>query len=68
MVEQSRKEFIQNLKQLMHFFNNLKDASKQTDEMKADLFKKDISSPKEKIGFEFKFETNPFDKAVLERK
>ena len=36
--------------------------------MKADLFKKDMSSPKEKIGFEFKFETNPFDKGVLERK
>ena len=68
MVEQSKREFIDNLKKLMYVFNNLKDASKQNDERRATIFEAGEQQIKDKISYEFKFEENPFDKTVLESK
>ena len=52
----------------MHFFNNLKNASKQTNEHRAAMYEDDALPVKEKFAYEFKFDVNPFDKAVLESK
>ncbi len=65
MVEQAKREFIDNLKQLMHFFNNLKDASRIKDVSKSDAFKYGEEQNEDKIAYEFKFEENPFDLSIL---
>ena len=68
MVDHAKREFVKELKELLHFFNNIKSASKQNEEQKSDIFRNDADHNVEDTGFEFKFDVNPFDKKVLQRK
>ena len=65
MVENSKREFLAELKELMHFFNNIKNASKQNEEEKAEIFRSNTNTKEDDVGFEFRFDVNPFDKKVL---
>ena len=68
MVDASKKEFITNLKQLMNFYNNIKEVSKKSDDAKASIFVQNLAEVEDKIAYEFQYGVNPFDLSVLESK
>ena len=68
MVDASKKEFITNLKQLMNFYNNIKEVSKKSDDAKASIFVQNLAEVDDKIAYEFQYGVNPFDLSVLESK
>ena len=67
MVDAAKREFITNLKQLMHVYNNIKEVSKKNDDSRSTIFRS-ATTIDEKIPYEFKYGVNPFDLSVLEAK
>ena len=67
MVDAAKREFITNLKQLMHVYNNIKEVSKKNDDSRSTIFRS-ATTIDEKIPYEFQYGVNPFDLSVLEAK
>ena len=68
MAEAAKKEFITNLKQLMHVYNNIKEVSKKNDDKRAQIFGDEATQIDDKVAYEFQYGVNPFDLAVLDSK
>ena len=52
MVDAAKREFITNLKQLMHVYNNIKEVSKKNDDSRSTIFRS-TTTIDEKIPYEF---------------